>query len=269
MSVTFDNLGEAMELSMGTWPAGAPVGRHHSVTDVLPQVLGLLEQEDVRCTYFVEGWSAQTYPDAVRRLRAAGHEVACHGWRHEPWSSVGSRERESELVRRSVATLEAHGVRPRGFRPPGGRLNAWTAAVLSSHGFSYVSPAGVGAGMLDGLAAVPFAWRATDAFYLFDAFAGLRRSLGEPSEPLPPDRLVAGMEAILEETVTAGGCTALVFHPFLHADPKHFAATRHVVRAVAQSDDIWCATAGEHAEWLLADRTSAAVTPRLDTRRWR
>ena len=268
MSITFDNLGEAMELSLGTWPAGAAVGRHHSVTHVLPRILELLEREDVRCTYFVEGWSAQMYPDAVRSLHAAGHEVACHGWRHEPWSTLAGRERESELIRRSVDSLGAHGADARGFRPPGGRLNPWSSAVLREHGFSYVSPAGSGAGLLEGLVALPFAWRATDAFYLFEAFGGLRRSLGEPTEPLPPDRLLAGMEATLSETVAAGGYASLVFHPFLHGDPERFAAMRHVIAAVARSDDIWCAPAGEHADWLMAHHSAAAANVELDAHHW-
>jgi peptidoglycan/xylan/chitin deacetylase (PgdA/CDA1 family) len=268
VSITFDNLGEAMELSLGTWPAEAALGRHHSVTHVLPRILELLQREGVRCTYFVEGWSAEMYPDAVRSLQAAGHEVACHGWRHEPWSTLAGPEHESDLVRCSVDSLRAHGADPRGFRPPGGRLNPWSSGVLREHGFSYVSPAGSGAGVLEGLVALPFAWRATDAFYLFEAFGGLRRSLGEPTEPLPPDRLIADMDAMLRETIAARGYASLVFHPFLHGDPERFAAMRQVIAAVAHSDDIWCASAKEHADWLLAHDSAVHATVELDARRW-
>jgi peptidoglycan/xylan/chitin deacetylase (PgdA/CDA1 family) len=269
VSITFDNLGEAMELSMGTWPRPAPIGRHPSVTDVLPRILDLLHDQGVRCTYFLEAWSANVYPGAVRSLRAAGHEIACHGWRHEQWSAIRSRDAESALVRRSVAGLRALGIELRGFRPPGGSPTPWTPAVLAEHGFSYLSAAGEGAGLLGGLSALPFAWTGTDAFYFFDAFGELRRSLGAPAEPLTPDELVEGMERTLEETVAAGGCTSLVFHPFLNAEPERFDAMRRIVATVANRDDIWCAACADHADWVQAHGASVAVEPELDARNWR
>jgi len=268
VSITFDNLGEAMDLAMGTWPQHARVGRHFSVTDVLPRILDLLDEEGVRCTFFVEGWSAELYPEALRSLCRAGHEIACHGWRHEPWTTIRTRGLEAELIRRSVSSLKRHGIELRGFRPPGGISNPWTIDVLRELGFSYLSPAGTGAGLLDGLVALPFPWTGTDAYYLFEAFGELRRSRGEPGEPLPPDRLVAGMERTLKETVAAGGYVSLIFHPFLHAEQGHFDVMRRIIATVAHSDALWCAPCAEHADWLEANSASVAVEPTLDERNW-
>jgi peptidoglycan/xylan/chitin deacetylase (PgdA/CDA1 family) len=85
LSVTFDNLGEAAELELGLWPEGKALGGHPSVARTLPRLLNLLEQAGVRATFFVEGLNAELYPDALRSIAAAGHEVACHAWRHEQW----------------------------------------------------------------------------------------------------------------------------------------------------------------------------------------
>jgi len=48
--LTFDNFGEAAEIEQGTWPAGAPRGRHPSVTQVLPRLLDLLDAIALRAT---------------------------------------------------------------------------------------------------------------------------------------------------------------------------------------------------------------------------
>ena len=86
--LSFDNLGEVTALARDEWPAGAPVGEHWSVTEALPRLLALLDEVDLKATFFVEGLNAELYPDALRKLDTAGHEVAFHGWRHEPWGGL-------------------------------------------------------------------------------------------------------------------------------------------------------------------------------------
>lgn len=249
VSITFDNLGEAMELSLGTWPDDVPVGRHYSVVDVLPRVLDLLRRVGVHATYFVEGWSADVYPGAVRALQESGHEIGCHGWRHEHWPDLEDRAVETELIGRAAAALRERGVDLRGFRPPGGAMTSSTAELLRSEGFSYVSPPGGRALSIDGLLALPFRWTAVDAYYFFDEFAALRRRCGDTEDVLPPEVLVTRVEQVVDEVVATGGYVSLLFHPFLQADEQRFAAMEQIITCVAGRDDIWCAPCAEHAEW--------------------
>ncbi|MCA1682691.1 MAG: polysaccharide deacetylase family protein, partial [Actinobacteria bacterium] len=268
VSITFDNLGEAMDLALGTWPEDQPLGRHHSVTRVLPRILSLLDGEGLRSTYFVEGWSAAMYPDAIRRLHDAGHEIGCHGWRHERWSQIASRDMEATLISRAVAAIGGHGIQLRGFRPPGGELSDWSAEVLRQQGFAYVSPAARRLATIGGLVALPFRWKAIDAYYLYDAFASLRAAYGDPEHALPPRRLVDGVEQVLDEIVSAGGYVSLLFHPFLHADGGHFTAMEQIIAAVAKRDDVWCATCAEHVDWVLRHPELLAADPELENVSW-
>jgi peptidoglycan/xylan/chitin deacetylase (PgdA/CDA1 family) len=220
IGVTFDNLGEVADLERGRWPAGAPLGRHFSVTRSLPRILGLLDAAGVRATFFVEGLNAELYPDTLRELDAAGHEVAYHGWQHEPWAALEpAAERES--LERGVGAMDALGLRPVGFRPPGGELTPATPGLLRELGFTYVSPEAGVASALDGLAVLPFRWELADALYYLPHFADLReRFLGTRDEQ-PPARLRSAIEA-------AGDDEVLVFHPFLLADDERFAVLRSV-----------------------------------------
>ena len=220
ISVTFDNLGEVSALERGQWPAGAPLGRHFSVTRSLPRILGLLDEVGVRATFFVEGLNTELYPDTLRELAAAGHEVAYHGWQHEPWAALDpAAERES--LERGVRAMEELGLRPVGFRPPGGELTPATPALLRELAFTYASPEADVAEPLDGLAVLPFSWPLTDALYYLPHFADRReRYLGTRDEQ-PPERLRAAIAGARDGIA--------LFHPFLLDDDERFAVLRAVL----------------------------------------
>ena len=216
--LTFDNLGEVADLERGKWPADALLGRHASVTRTLPRILSLLDEAGVRATFFVEGLNAELYPDALTEIAAEGHEVAYHGWQHERWSDLPP-DAERASLERGVAALDALGLRPVGFRPPGGRLTPASSGLLRELGFEYVSPEQ--GETADELEVRPFRWPLVDALYYLPHFADLReRHLGT-RDAQPPERLRAAIAAARDEIV--------VFHPFLLDDDERFAILREVV----------------------------------------
>jgi peptidoglycan/xylan/chitin deacetylase (PgdA/CDA1 family) len=213
VSVTFDNLGEAAQLELGMWPADVPVGQHFTVVEVLPRLLDLLAARGVQATFFVEGLNAEMYPDALRTIAAAGHEVAVHAWRHEEWAALDA-ETEAALLARATDAMRGIGIEPRGFRPPGGGLTERTLALLGERGYSYVSPAGERDGLLDGLAVLPFRWPLVDAFFYLPQFAGLRERYAGGPDPLTAEALQESMIAAVENHSEGEGHLALLFHPF-------------------------------------------------------
>lgn len=46
-------------------------------------ILNLLAERQIRGTFFILGWCAERSPALIRRIAAAGHEVACHGFSHQ------------------------------------------------------------------------------------------------------------------------------------------------------------------------------------------
>jgi peptidoglycan/xylan/chitin deacetylase (PgdA/CDA1 family) len=228
VSVTFDNLGEVTALARGEWPPDEPLGRHHSVTRALPRILELLRETGTRATFFVEGLNAELYPDALREIVAAGHEVALHGWRHERWAGLPPDEEEA-LLRRGTRALRDLGLAPVGFRPPGGAMTAATPALLRELAFTYCSPEGGAAGERDGLEVRPFRWPLVDALYYLPHFRELREELLGTGEVQPPQRL---REAVLD-ALDGTEPVVLVFHPFLTEDGERFAVLRDALERVA------------------------------------
>lgn len=83
-----------------------------------PQVLEILERHGARATFFLIGERAESHPELVRRIKAAGHEVGNH------YSTDGTTlgHSDAEFVQQLITTERAIGISgPRKlFRPPGG-----------------------------------------------------------------------------------------------------------------------------------------------------
>ena len=105
----------------------------------VPRLLDLLERHGIRSTFFVPGYTAHRYPDVVRRLVDAGHEIAHHGYLHEQPTALTEAE-EIEAIDRGLAALqEVAGVRPTGYRAPMWDLSWRTPTLLAERGFLYDS----------------------------------------------------------------------------------------------------------------------------------
>jgi hypothetical protein len=267
ISITFDNLGEAAELELGLRAEDEPLGGHYSVTNSLPIVLEELASAGLAATFFVEGLNADVYPEALRGIGDAGHEVAFHAWRHEDWGALGPAEEEHNL-RRGAEALHAIGLTPAGFRPPGGRLNENTLSVLRDTGFSYCSPAGTGAG-IDTIALLPFTWTAVDAFHVLPNFGALRRHFTGSEEAGGPDAVRASLIAAIDDTSAAGGHAALVLHTAmieLELDAVRDVFAR--VSAGAEDGELWAVRCDEAADWIGSHAKDFEDPPVIDQVSW-
>jgi peptidoglycan/xylan/chitin deacetylase (PgdA/CDA1 family) len=226
--LTFDNLGEASALQRGTWDPQTPLGSDPSVTRALPWLLDALDRSRLRATFFVEAINCELNPEALRTISARGHELGVHGWEHEVWGELDART-ERELLERATRAFAALGLRPRGFRPPGGALTARTPALLRELGFAWCSPASDGRGgrdpiidgrggcdpIIDGLVVIPFDWELVDAYHLMERFADLRMRRGDSRAPLSAEVAGERMAATLRKTT---GERTVIMHPFLMLD---------------------------------------------------
>ncbi len=68
-------------------------------------MLQIMRDRGVRRTCFILGWIARKCPALVRRIADEGHEIACHGYGHEPVYSL-SRGTFTQDIRRASALRE-------------------------------------------------------------------------------------------------------------------------------------------------------------------
>jgi peptidoglycan/xylan/chitin deacetylase (PgdA/CDA1 family) len=269
LNLSFDNLGEAAELEMGALSADAPLGRHETALEVLPRLLGQLEDKGIAATFFVEGLNAEIYPDLLREIDSRGHEVALHAWRHEQWAELGAAEQTANLER-GLAAFGRLGLEIAGLRPPGGQLGEGGTSVLREAGLRYCSPAGAEAGYEDGVALLPFEWRHVDASCVLPPLGSAREQIGGSRDPIEPARFVAWLEAEIDRLAQDGGYTAIVLHPFMldWLGEEPFAALLDRVAAAGASEEIWVAPCAEIADYVAARSDRFGNGAVLDTASW-
>ncbi len=99
-----------------------------------PALLDLLEREAVPGTFFTTGDVAERYPDAMRRIAANGHELACHGQTHRRFGTMSEAEARSE-IETATSVLSAFG-RITSFRAPNLDFPRPFLRLLTDHGYT-------------------------------------------------------------------------------------------------------------------------------------
>jgi polysaccharide deacetylase family protein (PEP-CTERM system associated) len=106
------------------------------------ETLELLAAHDTRATFFVLGWIAERFPELVRRIHAAGHEVASRGYLHQPLLKVTPAARREDLHRSKSLLEDTLGCEVSGFRLSDGwmrKRDLWFLEELAEAGYRYDS----------------------------------------------------------------------------------------------------------------------------------
>jgi polysaccharide deacetylase family protein (PEP-CTERM system associated) len=103
-------------------------------------LLQLLAEARAYATFFVLGDVARRHPALVRRIAAAGHEIASHGYAHRPVSTQRRQEFSSDVERSLRELTECVGSSIRGYRAPyflRAPRELWAIDVLGELGVRY------------------------------------------------------------------------------------------------------------------------------------
>lgn len=84
------------------------------------EILSILEKNDVKVTFFMTGGWVERYPDDVKAIAAAGHELGNHSQSHKNMSQLTAEECKEELLAVHNKVKELTGVEMKVFRPPYG-----------------------------------------------------------------------------------------------------------------------------------------------------
>jgi cytosine/creatinine deaminase len=222
----------------------------------VPRILRLLERHELRATFFVPGYSAERYPELVRRIAGAGHEIAHHGYLHESVRGM-SPEDEAAMLDRGLEALErVTGLRPTGYRAPMWETTYATAGLLLDRGFEYDSS------LMDSdvpyilaehdrpgarsLVEIPVHWALDDweqYAYLPEVFgSGLIES---------PAKVLEMWSLELRAMYDDGGCFSLTNHPFLSGRSARLRTLEQLIEMM-KSLEMWISTAGEVAQHVRA-----------------
>lgn len=230
----------------------------------LDRILRLLESHGIRATFFTPAWVVENWPDACRRLVAAGHEIAHHGYRHEKFWDL-SLDRQRDVIELSQDIFQRElGTRAVGFRTPSGDWRVQTPALLVELGFEYSSSlrgddrpyfhADALAGW-EPLVEIP-------ARSEMDDYASLAFTT-DPNWPSGGDR-IASYDLTLDNWRREfdgyhdeGLCLTTIFHPKVVGTPGRVALLDRLITHMKAPGDVWFATCQSVSSWW---RTNQGVT---------
>jgi peptidoglycan/xylan/chitin deacetylase (PgdA/CDA1 family) len=135
--LTFDF--DAMSVWIGTFNTRSPsaLSRGEFGNIGAQRLLTMLHEWGIRSTWFVPGHTADAFPDTVKKIAAAGHEIGHHGYFHQRHATP---EDEASDFDRCTATLKCvAGIEPVGYRSPAAGLMPSTLNLLLERGFLYDS----------------------------------------------------------------------------------------------------------------------------------
>ena len=130
---------DAMSVWIGSMQSNNPaqISRGEFGAFAIPRILDVLDRQGVRATFFVPGHTALAYPEVVKRIADAGHEIGHHGWVHENPADFDP-DGERQIMERGFEALDrAAGVRPIGYRSPGAAFSPSTIEILLEYGIRY------------------------------------------------------------------------------------------------------------------------------------
>lgn len=101
-------------------------------------ILSILDQYDVKTTFFLVGFWAEKHPDLVAELVARGHEIGNHSATHPHMAQLTDAKIREELRQCSELVRSITGKPTTLFRPPYGEYNDSVVRISREEGYECV-----------------------------------------------------------------------------------------------------------------------------------
>ncbi|MGO9952126.1 MAG: XrtA system polysaccharide deacetylase [Dissulfurispiraceae bacterium] len=105
-------------------------------------ILDLLNEREVKVTFFVLGWVAKRFPALIREIESQGHEIASHGFNHRLVYNLSPEEFRADLKQSRDILENITGVPVLGYRAASYSIvqrSIWALDILIEEGFVYDS----------------------------------------------------------------------------------------------------------------------------------
>lgn len=114
---------------------------YHQTPINIPPLLDLLDEHEVKSTFFIVGEIAEQHPHLIKLITSRGHEIGYHGYTHTPLRQLNPNSFENELER-FTQLIKSKGSSCVGFRAPTFMLSnnqRWVFEALKKNGYRYDS----------------------------------------------------------------------------------------------------------------------------------
>jgi polysaccharide deacetylase family protein (PEP-CTERM system associated) len=105
-------------------------------------ILEILEKNKTKCTFFILGWVAERFPQLVRQIASAGHEIGCHSFSHSHILRQTPDQFRSDIRKARNLLMDLTQSSILSYRAPSFSIvnrTLWALDILAEEGFKYDS----------------------------------------------------------------------------------------------------------------------------------
>ena len=100
--------------------------------------MDLLERENIKATFFLVGQWIERYPDSVRQIVDAGHEIGNHSYSHVDFVGAGEEVIRQQMEKTDALIREVTGSDPVLARVPSGSYDSRVIRLLRQEGYEVI-----------------------------------------------------------------------------------------------------------------------------------
>ena len=94
------------------------------------QILGILDERQVKATFFLLGDNVPKHPDIVKDIQKRKHEIGSHTNSHQELTKINKKELEKDIKTSDERIEKVTGEKPKYVRPPYGAANKQVAEMI-------------------------------------------------------------------------------------------------------------------------------------------
>jgi peptidoglycan/xylan/chitin deacetylase (PgdA/CDA1 family) len=258
--LTFDVDGETLWISRDTENMKRPVvlsqGEYGPLYAV-PRILTLLNNYNIKSTFFIPGWIMEKYPSMLQKVIDDGHEVAHHGYMHE-WPDSMPADEELAAFEKAINVFKQYtSTYPQGYRSPAWEFSPNTLQMLIDHGFLFSSNMMnseepyeyMSEGAPTGLVELPVSWILDDAPFFLHSLTTPGRMISQPN---PIGQMWEQELRTLYEDKYAK-CFVLTLHPQVIGRPSRLEILKGLIDMALGLPSVWFTTCGELASLVKSE----------------
>lgn len=220
----------------------------------MPRILRLLAREAIPTSFFYPAVVALLYPDEVRAVAGAGHEIGIHSWIHEVNTALPPGVERDLAFRAAEVLTGIAGAAPVGMRTASWDFSIHTLDIIRELGLLYDSSLMADddayeltdAGAPTGIVELPVEWIRDDAVY----YNMLRFSALRPYTP--PSAVEEIFRAEFDGAWEEGGLFLLTLHPHISGHRSRLPVLERLIAHMRARGGCWFATHAEVARWCKA-----------------
>jgi peptidoglycan/xylan/chitin deacetylase (PgdA/CDA1 family) len=215
------------------------------------RLLELFDELGVKVAFAVSGQLALEWPETVRALVDAGHDIVAHGWVNDSFLNASDETEEANTIARTLSAIEAAaGQWPTGWASPANSSSERTKQLLVDLGVTWSGD--------DASDDLPFVESVgSQRLAILPKVNLASNDLMHWTLPTNgPDVFATGFKDSLDTGRREGRSgrphwTGMVLHCHIAGRPAFLPTLRECLESALRFDDVWWATENELAAWTL------------------